>query len=149
MMVTVVTYYYKVTIVTMIGVFLMKPISRISEAELAVMKILWDSGGPVTTGAMYKELSETLSWDRSTVRTLLKRLAEKGAVEEKKAQVLCYLPTVTEREYRDAQTKRFLERLYGGSARNLVASLVQSNELTRGDIEELRDFLNQGGNGHA
>lgn len=125
------------------------PKSRISEAELAVMKILWDSDGPVTTGEIYKELSERLGWDRSTVRTLLRRLAEKGAVKEIKQHVLCYLPAVSEKDYRDIQTKSFLDRLYEGSAKKLVASLVQNNEFTSADIVELREYLNQGGDGNA
>ena len=124
----------------------MKPFRRISQAELEIMKILWDGNGPVATGSIYRDLSEKLS--RSTVRTLLKRLTEKGAVEEQKLQVLCYLPLVSEEDYRDDQTKSFLDRLYGGSAKNLVASLVQSSELTSGDLEELRNFLNQGGSGN-
>ena len=125
---------------------MMNPISRISEAELAVMKILWDSSAPVTTGTIYKQLSESLSWDRSTVRTLLRRLTEKGAVEEIKKQVLCYRPTVSEKAYRDSQTRSFLDRLYEGSAKKLVATLVQNNEFTSEDIEELREFL-RGGDG--
>lgn len=126
----------------------MNPLNRISRAELAVMKILWNAAGPVSTGTICKRLSKRLSWDRSTVRTLLKRLVEKGAVEEKKLDVLCYLPAVSEKDYRDSQTKSFLERLYGGSAKKLVASLVQSDELTAEDIEELREFLNGGGGRH-
>ncbi len=117
---------------------MMNPLNRISGAELAVMKILWSADGPVTTGAIYKEL-----------RTLLRRLTEKGAVEEKKLEVLCYLPAVSEKDYRDTQTRNFLERLYGGSAKKLVAYLVQSDELTNEDIEELREFLNKGGDGNA
>ena len=120
-------------------------LNRISEAELAVMKILWNAEGPVATGAICRELSEQLSWDRSTVRTLLRRLAEKGAVEERKLEVLCYSPAVSEKDYRDLQTKSFLKRLYGGSAKKLVASLVQSDEQTEDDIQELREFLNRGG----
>ena len=127
---------------------MMNPLNRISEAELAVMKILWNADGPVATGTIHKDLSEQLSWDRSTVRTLLKRLVEKGAVEEKKLDVLCYLPAVSEKDYRDLQTKSFLERLYGGSAKKLVASLVQSDKLTAEDIRELREFLNKGGGRH-
>ena len=123
----------------------MNHFSRISEAELAVMKILWNAGGPVATGVICRELSDQLSWDRSTVRTLLRRLAEKGAVEEIKLEVLCYAPNLSEGDYRSSQTKSFLERLYGGSAKKLVASLVQSDELTAEDIQELREFLNQGG----
>jgi BlaI family penicillinase repressor len=111
------------------------------------MKILWEAEKPVATGTICRELAEKLSWDRSTVRTLLRRLTEKGAVEEIKMQVLCYLPAISETEYLDTQTKSFLERLYGGNAKKLIASLIQSDRLSQGDIEELREYLNQGGEG--
>jgi BlaI family penicillinase repressor len=126
----------------------MDSINRISEAELEIMKVLWNADTPVATGTIYKELSEKLGWDRSTVRTLLKRLWEKGAVEERRLKVLCYLPAVSEDEYLHSQTKSFLSRLYGGSAKRLVASLVQNDELTPSDIEELRAYLASGGVGH-
>ena len=126
----------------------MHGINRISEAELTVMEVLWASDEPVSTGDILKKLSEQMGWDRSTVRTLLKRLVEKGAVSEKKLKVLSYLPTVSEEEYRNTQTKKFLKRLYGGSAKRLVASLVQNDELKPEDIEELRKFFNEEGAGH-
>lgn len=119
--------------------------NRISEAELTVMKILWEADSPVSTGEICRQLAEKAGWDRSTVRTLLKRLAEKGAAEEKKLGVLCYLPAVSEKEYRRAQTSRFLKRVYGGSAKRLVAFLVQDDQLSEEELEELRVFLNEGG----
>lgn len=119
--------------------------SRISQAEYEVMKILWRTDGPVSTNDIYKELSEQMGWDRSTVRTLLKRLTEKGAVTIEKLSVISYLPAVSEKDYREAQTKSFVERLYGGSAGRLVSSLVENYDLTPSDIEELKNLLNLGG----
>jgi BlaI family penicillinase repressor len=86
-----------------------------------------------------------MGWDRSTVRTLIHRLVKKGAIEEKRLEVLSYRPILTEEEYLRTQTRSFLERHYGGSARRLVASLVQGDSLTPSDIAELRAFLNTGG----
>ena len=119
--------------------------SRISQAELEVMKILWQNSGAVSTGDICKKLSEQMEWDRSTVRTLLKRLTDKGSVITKKLNVLCYMPAVSEKEYCDVQTRSFVERLYGGSAKRLVSSLVENYDLTPSDIEELRDLLKSGG----
>lgn len=116
-------------------------VSRISQAEFEVMKILWSAGGPVSTGDIYQELLKELGWDRSTVRTLLKRLTEKGAVTAHKLKVLSYLPAISEKEYCDEQMKSFVERLYGGSATRMVTSLVENYNLTESDIEELRDIL--------
>jgi BlaI family penicillinase repressor len=118
--------------------------NRISQAELEVMKILWKINEPVSTGDICKELSERMGWERSTVRTLLKRLTEKGSVITKKYNVLSYLPVVSEKEYCDLQTKSFVERLYGGSAKRLVSSLVENYNLTPSEIEELRDLLKSG-----
>jgi len=126
----------------------MKSKNPISEAEAEVLKVLWDYNGHVATATIYKELSEQMGWDRSTVRTLLRRLTEKGAVEELKREVLVYRPVLTEEEYRHTQTKSLLERLYGGSAKRLVASHVQSENLTPSDMAELRAFLQSGGEYH-
>lgn len=119
--------------------------NKISQAELEIMKILWQADEPVSTNDIYKELSEKMGWDRSTVRTLLKRLSEKGAVAAKSLKVISYIPLVHEKEYRDSQTKNFIERLYGGSAKRLVSSLVENYNLTPADMDELRSLLEQGG----
>lgn len=114
---------------------------RISQAEFEVMKILWQADGPVSTGDICQKLFKELGWDRSTVRTLLKRLTEKGAVTTQKLKVLHYLPAISEKEYCDEQTISFVERLYGGNATRLVSSLVENYSLTESDIEELREIL--------
>jgi BlaI family transcriptional regulator, penicillinase repressor len=119
--------------------------NRISQAELEIMKILWKTDEPVSTGDIFRKLSEQMGWDRSTVRTLLKRLTEKGSVVTKKINVTCYLPTISEKEYCDVQTKNLVERLYGGSAKRLVSSLVENYNLTSSDIEELRKLLHPEG----
>jgi BlaI family penicillinase repressor len=126
----------------------MNKANKISEAELAVMKILWDADQPVSTNTIYKQLQDQMGWDRSTVRTLIKRLHEKKAITQKKLDVYCYLPAISETEYLNVQTKNFIERLYGGSVKNFVASLVQNSDLSPEDIEELKEFLKSGGNQH-
>lgn len=121
----------------------MENMNKISQAELVVMQALWQVKEPVSTGDLCKVLSNQMGWDRSTVRTLLKRLTEKEAVIVKKLGVICYLPAITEEEYREEQTKSFLNNLYGGSAKRLVSSLVENYDLTQKDINELREYLNR------
>jgi len=119
--------------------------NKISEAEIEVMKILWDEDQPVSTNIIHKQLQEQMGWDRSTVRTLIKRLLEKGAIIQKKLDVYCYAPIVSQTEYLNSQTKSFVDKLYGGSVKNLVASLVRNHDLSEEDIKELKDFLRSGG----
>lgn len=122
--------------------------TKITQAELVVMQLLWKAEGPLSTGEIYNNLSKQMGWDRSTVRTLLKRLTEKGAVEIKKQKVLSYLPRITQDEYLEVQTKSFLDTLYGGSVKRLVSSLVQNYNISSEDMDELRDFLNKESGNH-
>lgn len=123
----------------------MNKVNKISEAELEVMKILWDADQPVSTHTICKELEEQMGWDRSTVRTLIRRLVGKEVILQKKLDVYCYSPLVSEAEYLNAQTESFINKLYGGSVKNLVAALVQNNNLSTEDIEELKTFLKERG----
>ena len=54
--------------------------AKISGSELEVMEVLWGAGVPLPISAVRSELEEQRGWDGSTVKTLLRRLCEKGAV---------------------------------------------------------------------
>jgi BlaI family penicillinase repressor len=126
----------------------MNKADRISDAELEVMKILWERKQPLSTNIIYQQLKGEKGWDRSTVRTLIKRLHEKEAIIQQKRDVYCYTPSITEAEYLKAQTISFIKRLYGGSVKNLVASLVQNENLSQEDIEKLKEFIKSEGDTH-
>jgi BlaI family penicillinase repressor len=75
---------------------------------------------------------------------LFRRLCEKGVVLATKKEVFYYRPAVSEAEYNEYTTQSLIDRLYSGSAKNLVASLLGSNKLDALDIEELRTLLKVG-----
>lgn len=121
-------------------------IPQISDAELALMKLLWREGG----SALYAELMEApdviaRGWQKNTVITLLTRLGEKGLVTvEKLGRRNRYTAAVTQGEYQAAQTRSLLDRLYQGEARGLVLTLLEENLLSPADYEELRTLWDQG-----
>lgn len=97
---------------------------RISEAELSVMEILWEIGNPMTAKDLQVVLKERRGWERTTVRSLLTRLQEKGSVTvDKDAEVATYAPTFTKDEYGWDLAEVLIDRLYDGEAANLVAAL--------------------------
>lgn len=59
--------------------------AKISSSELEVLEVLWRSAEPMPIAAIRAALEETHSWDASTVKTLLRRLREKGAGGLRKA----------------------------------------------------------------
>lgn len=114
------------------------PAEKISESEYEVMKVLWESGQPMPVTDIRRILHQRKGWEATTVKTLIGRLTEKGAVIQEKRNVYYYSPSISETEYSSWATGNLISRLYRGSAKNLVAALVHSDELTRQDLEELR-----------
>ena len=115
--------------------------AKISFSELEVLEVLWRSAEPMPIAAIRAALEETHSWDASTVKTLLRRLREKGAVDCEKRDVFYYWPLLGRKDYQRWSTQSFLQRVYQGSARDLVAGLVECCPLSSEDLSELRGIL--------
>lgn len=122
---------------------------QISDSELELMKIVWSQGGTARYARIMEELARTgRTWQKNTVITLLSRLVEKGMLRTSKiGRRNEYAAIVTEEDYQAAQTQRLLNKLYEGSAKGLVASLIQRDLLSAEDCEELKRFWERGGEG--
>ena len=105
------------------------------------MKAVWQAS-PATADDIIERLPD---WHPKTARTLLNRLVKKGALSfEKEGRVYFYKPLVTERECIDAASESFLERVFGGSLKPMLAHFVEHKKLSAKEIRELRDILNKG-----
>ncbi len=111
---------------------------KISDSELEVMKVLWRAGDALSVTEIREALQRSMGWEATTVKTLVSRLVNKGALRQEKRGVYFYTPLISEREYNGWATNDLIRKLYHGSARALVAALVHSEGLTQQDIEELR-----------
>lgn len=122
---------------------------QISDSELELMKIVWSQGGTARYARIMEELARTgRTWQKNTVITLLSRLVEKGMLRTSKiGRRNEYAAVVTEEDYQAAQTQRLLNKLYEGSAKGLVAALIQRDLLSAEDYEELKRFWERGGEG--
>lgn len=113
----------------------------ITESEYEIMKVLWDSKRPLTVSEVRKGVIDR-DWKNTTVSTLLTRLAEKGAVGfEARGKVHYYYPVLKEEEYNLRETKSLLSKIYGGSVRNLVASLYENKEISSDEIDDLKKMF--------
>lgn len=118
--------------------------NRISEAELEVMKVLWEEGQALPVNALREKLRLRKGWEATTVKTLVTRLCQKGALRQEKKKVFYYAPLITRAEYDAWATHDLIRRLYNGSAKALVSALVSSDGLTKDDIDELRRMFDKG-----
>lgn len=119
-------------------------VSKITDSEVEVMRILWEAGEALPMADIRKTLEHSSKWETSTIKTLLRRLCEKGAVLATKKEVFYYEPLVSEAEYNEYTTQSLIDRLFSGSAKKLVASLLGSKKLDDSDIEELRNLFKVG-----
>ena len=117
---------------------------KITDSELEVMRVLWDAQQPLPVSEIRRILQQKRGWEATTIKTLIQRLVSKGALAQEKRGTFYYAPLITEREYNDWATGALIHKLYRGSAKRLVAALVQADELTENDIEELRTLLKDG-----
>jgi len=122
----------------------MRTLPQISEAEFEVMKIVWKFA-PVNTNEITEQLLKTTAWSPKTIQTLIKRLVTKGALTyEKQGRVFVYTPLVKEREYVNQESRSFLKRFYGGEISAMLSAYIESDQLSKDELEKLRSLLAEG-----
>ena len=119
---------------------------QISDSELELMKIVWANEGTALYAHIMEELAKSgRTWQKNTIITLLSRLVEKGLLKTKKlGRRNEYTAVVSEGDYRAAQTQTLLNKLYEGSAKGLVSTLIQRDLISPAEYEELKQFWEEG-----
>lgn len=123
----------------------MKPLPRITPSEWEVMKPLWRKA-PQTAAEVIAALSGTTDWTPKTIRTLFTRLVNKGALGyEQHGRVYHYSPLVEEKDCAIAETRSFLQRVYGGALEPMLANFLEKEVLTDEEIEKLKKMIERKG----
>ncbi|WP_294457722.1 BlaI/MecI/CopY family transcriptional regulator [Allofournierella sp.] len=119
-------------------------IKRLPDAELEVMKAVWAAEEPVTRTQLEQVLGSKKQWAPTTILAMLTRLEQKGFLErEKQGRAYLIRPLVSREAYLQVESQSALGRMFGGSAKNLIAALHQCHALSRQEVQELADYLEQ------
>jgi BlaI family penicillinase repressor len=119
----------------------MKASMRITHAEWEVMAVVWQRA-PVAATAVEAELRDRKQWSLATVRTLLRRLVHKGALQQQaEGKRYIYAPRVSMAACVRQESESFWERVLGRAPSAALIHLVKRAELSKEDIEELRRVL--------
>ncbi len=117
-------------------------IKRLGDAEFEIMQIIWSSKQPVPSNYVMAHLTGR-AWALSTLMTVLARLADKGFITcDRSTRTNYYSAALPEQEYKEYESRLFLEKVHQNSLRNLVASLYDGRTIDADDIKELRRYLN-------
>ena len=114
---------------------------KISQSELDVMNVLWGEA-PLGASEVVTRLETKKDWSARTIKTLLSRLVDKGALTtEPEGRRFLYTPAISRDSYAGPATRNFAARLFGGRAAPFVAHLAEGGGLSDSDIAEIEALL--------
>lgn len=125
---------------------MMTKMPQISEAELEVMKVLWELEH-ATSSRIIERLTGSTDWKPKTIQTLITRLVAKQAVkaEPTGGKAFVYYPLVGEAEYRAFASQSFLHKVFGGSLNLMLATFMKEQTMSREEIDSLKKMLDEEG----
>lgn len=116
---------------------------QISEAESQVMEVLWQRH-PQAAEEVVAAVQQTQEWQEPTIKTLLNRLLNKGAISaERDGRRYLYSPLLQREDWLLEQSSSLLERLFDGRVAPLVAHFSQHRRLSQKDVAELRRLIEE------
>ncbi|WP_374247745.1 BlaI/MecI/CopY family transcriptional regulator [Thermomonas sp.] len=116
---------------------------QISEAESVVMDVLW-ARSPLGADEVVQALAGRQDWQEATIKTLLNRLLNKGAIRaEKEGRRYLYAPQIKREDWVLEESRGLLDRLFDGRIAPLVAHFSAHRKLSGKDVAELRKLLEE------
>ena len=116
-------------------------IRRLPDAELEVMQAIWACEPPVARTDIDEILKDTHPMAQTTLLTVLTRLSEKGFIRiQKEGRSARYIPLIAREDYLAQQSRRFVQKVCGGSMPAFAAALCGSG-LTKEELALLRELL--------
>ncbi len=122
----------------------MKNICSLPDGELEIMQIVWQCEPPVSRSRIEDMLNKRKHLAPSTILTFLTRLCERGFLRaERHGRTNLYTPLMSRRDYLAGESRRLLDRLYGGSLSAFAVSLCDSG-ISKEELNALRTLLEKG-----
>lgn len=117
--------------------------AEISNAEFDVLDMLWEAH-PASSSELVERLKTRKDWHDKTVKTLLSRLVKKQVIDYKQdRRQYLYYPLITRTEYTQKEAKNFIGRLFNGKVGPMVAGFTGQNSLSKEDVQELKELIEQ------
>jgi BlaI family penicillinase repressor len=115
---------------------------RISETEWEVMRVVW-AKSPITAAEIIAALTaQDPTWHPKTIRTLLARLVRKKALRYRAlGRAYAYAPRASQADCVAAVSASFVERVFGGALRPMLAHFVEARRPAPEELAALRALL--------
>lgn len=116
--------------------------NRVSESEKIVMEVLWQQS-PISSLDVVERLADR-GWNEKTVKTFLNRLVKKSVVSfEKDGRRYLYYPIVAREDFLSQESEGFLDKVFKGDMKELLATFVQNKQLSSQELDYLKELLDE------
>ena len=118
---------------------------KISETELELMEVIWESNLPITSNELLKSFYDKgKKWKPQTISTFLSRLVEKNfLLASKNGRSNIYTPCISKEDYKLFETQSVLNSIHQGSVKNMLSALYDGDKLSDDDIDELKQWFSE------
>lgn len=114
---------------------------KLFDSEAKVMEIIWEKG-PLSAKEISLIASDSIGWNKNTTYTVIKKLEAKGFIRRDEPGFIC-TPLVTKEQMQKQETESLINKFYGGSKRALFSALLDKEELTDEQVEELQRLIDK------
>ena len=113
----------------------------LTDLENAVMRVVWDSE-PCSVEAVFEVVSRDRDLKETTIRTLLRRLEQKGYLQhETEGRAYVYRATERPRSLAARAVRQIIDRFCQGSVEELVSGMVDAKMLSKSEMSRLEEFV--------
>ncbi len=112
---------------------------RLCESDYRFLSIVWDHE-PVNSTELVRVCASELGWKKSTVYTMVKKLSEKGLLENENAVVRSLVPR---EEVQMQESRSFVDQTFSGSLPSFLVSFYGSKGITEAEAAELQKLIRE------
>ena len=112
---------------------------KLFDSEWKVMEVLWQDGD-TTAKELSLRLAGSAGWNKNTTYTVIKKCVEKGAIERREPNFVCHA-AITKRQAQKEEADSLVDKVFGGSAELLFASVLSGRKLKKEELERLRALV--------
>ena len=114
---------------------------KLFDSEAKVMEIIWDKG-PLSAKEISLIAADAIGWNKNTTYTVIKKLEAKGFIRRDDPGFIC-TPLVSQAEMQKVEARSLLKRVFGGSRKALFSALLEDEQLSENEINELREMIDK------
>ena len=112
---------------------------KLFDSEWKVMEVLWQENDR-TAKEISLRLADSIGWNKNTTYTVIKKCIDKGAIERREPNFVCHA-LISKQQAQTEEAQSLVDKVFGGSAELLFASVLSGRKLKKEELERLRALV--------